>query len=252
MGFVLMTIFIHYNDMNLEWLQGIVTDRIDEAYNTKRIFIEVQGIEQFDFKPGQFVTLDLPIHEKKNKRWRSYSIASAPNGGNTFELIIVLLEGGLGSNFLCNEIKIGDTITFRGPTGVFVLPETMDQNYYMICTGTGIAPFRSMIHHIQQQQIPTKNIYLIFGSRTQHDLLYFDELNALQNQMPQFHFIPTLSREEWTGEHGYVHAIYQRLCKEDPDAQFLLCGWKKMIDEARNNLLTMGYDKKQIQFELYG
>jgi CDP-4-dehydro-6-deoxyglucose reductase len=68
------------------WRTGIVTRIQDETYNTKRFWIQVPELETFDFIPGQFVTLDLPIHEKPNKRWRSYSIASPPDGSNTFEL----------------------------------------------------------------------------------------------------------------------------------------------------------------------
>ena len=73
--------------MSLEWQNGKVVNIIDETPSTRRYFIEATDLETFDFKPGQFVTLDLPIHEKKNKRWRSYSIASAPNGTNIFELV---------------------------------------------------------------------------------------------------------------------------------------------------------------------
>ena len=80
------------------WHTGTVIRIEDETYNTRRFFIQVNGLESFDFKAGQFVTLDLPIHEKVNKRWRSYSIASWPNGSNVFELLIVLLEGVFGSN----------------------------------------------------------------------------------------------------------------------------------------------------------
>jgi ferredoxin-NADP reductase len=67
---------------------------LDETASTKRFFFQIPSMERFDFEPGQFVTLDLPIHEQKNKRWRSYSIASAPNGTNEFELVIVKMEGG--------------------------------------------------------------------------------------------------------------------------------------------------------------
>ena len=56
----------------LEWQIGKVVNIIDETPNTRRFFIETQSKENFIFLPGQFVTLDLPIHEKKNKRWRSY------------------------------------------------------------------------------------------------------------------------------------------------------------------------------------
>jgi ferredoxin-NADP reductase len=238
--------------MGAEWQQGKVVKILDETPSTKRFYIEVLGIERFDFKPGQFVTLDLPIHEKKNKRWRSYSIASAPDGTNIFELVIVLVEDGLGTPYLWQNVKLGDEISLRGPAGVFVLPDEILHDYFMICTGTGIAPFRSMVTHIFNHSIPAKGLYLIFGTRKKEDLLYFDELNELQQKMPNFHYIPTLSRETWEGKQGYVHDIYKELAQGKPDADFLLCGWKNMIDEAKNNLLAMGYDKKQIHFELYG
>lgn len=238
--------------MNLEWQTGKVVRVIDETHNTRRFFIEIPGVERFDFKPGQFVTLDLPIHEKKNKRWRSYSIASWPDGTNVFELLIVLVDDGLGTNFLFREIKVGDELTLRGPSGVFVLKENIDHDYIMICTGTGIAPFRSMAHFIYNQQIPCKNVYLIFGTRTKRDLLYVDEFRELEQKMPNFHFIPTLSRESWDGKTGYVHPIYLDLAHKNPQADFLLCGWKNMIDEARKNLSELGIEKSQIHFELYG
>jgi len=89
------------------WRKGIVTRIEDETYNTKRFWVAVPELESFEFKAGQFVTLDLPIHEKPNKRWRSYSIASWPNGTNEFELVIVLMEGGSGTKYLFNEINRG-------------------------------------------------------------------------------------------------------------------------------------------------
>ena len=238
--------------MSMEWQTGKVIKIIDETPSTKRFTIAIPEMERFDFKPGQFVTLDLPIHEKKNKRWRSYSIASAPDGTNTFELVIVLVEDGVGTPYLWQHITAGSELLLRGPAGVFVLHEPIAHDYFMICTGTGIAPFRSMAWHIYNHQIPAKDIYLIFGTRTKQDLLYFDELNALQEKMPNFHYIPTLSREDWDGRKGYVHDIYKELAQGKTEADFLLCGWKNMIDEARQNLTAMGYDKKQIHFELYG
>src|SRR5882672_6265955 len=128
----------------------------NETANTKRFWMEVPELDKLDFKPGQFVTLDLPIHEKKNKRWRSYSIASAPDGTNIFELVIVLLEEGAGTTYLFNEIKEGSELLLRGPQGVFILPETIDKDLFFICTGTGIAPFRAMAHYIHKHNIPHK------------------------------------------------------------------------------------------------
>jgi CDP-4-dehydro-6-deoxyglucose reductase len=201
------------------------------------------------------VTLDLPIHEKTNKRWRSYSIASAPDGSNIIELVIVLLEGGLGTTYLFNEIKVGSNITLRGPVGVFTLPETLDKDLYLICTGTGIAPFRSMVHWIHQQKIAHKNIHLIFGCRKLTDQLYGSELKALEPLENNFYYHPVFSREDAVPDgayKGYVHGVYEQLLAAKNPAQFYLCGWKNMIDEAKQRIMAAGYDKKDIHLEIYG
>jgi CDP-4-dehydro-6-deoxyglucose reductase len=240
------------------WTKGIVTRIKQETDNTRRFWITIPGLERFDFNPGQFVTLDLPIHEKTSNRWRSYSIASWPDGTNVFELLIVLLETGAGSTYLFHEIKEGSELTLRGPQGVFTLPGSIDQDLYFICTGTGIAPFRSMVHYIRLHQVPHQQIYLIFGTRTKKDLLYHDEMRMLETEVKGFNYIPSLSREKWEGCCGYVHEVYERLVEENSKngeispAQFYLCGWKNMVDEARRRIQLLGYDKKSVHLELYG
>lgn len=244
------------------WRIGTVIRIEDETYNTKRFFIRVNELESFDFKAGQFVTLDLPIHEQKNKRWRSYSVASWPDGTNIYELLIVLLEGGAGSTYLFTEVKVGSQLTFRGPQGVFTLPEKIEKDLFFICTGTGIAPFRSMLNYIQLHDIVHENLYLIYGCRAQKDLLYYDEMRTLENNLERFSFMPTLSRENWNGSTGYVHNLYEQICKKNNEAcenledlkpaSFYLCGWKFMIDDARKKIVDLGYDRKSIHFELYG
>ncbi len=247
------------------WRTGTVMRIEDETYNTKRFFIKVNELECFNFKPGQFVTLDLPIHEQKNKRWRSYSIASWPDGSNVFELLIVLLESGAGTPYLFREIHVGSELTFRGPQGVFTLPENIEKDLFFICTGTGIAPFRSMLNHMQLHNISHKNLYLIFGCRTKKDLLYHEEMKNLEEKIENFIYMPTLSREGWDGQKGYtgyVHSLYEEICKKNNEAceglehlkpaSFYLCGWKAMIDDARKKITDLGYDRKSIHLELYG
>ena len=237
------------------WRTGTVIKIEDASESTRRFWIQIPELDSFNFKPGQFVTLDLPIHEKTNKRWRSYSIASAPDGSNIIELVIVLLEGGLGTTYLFNEINVGSNITLRGPVGVFTLPETLDKDLYLICTGTGIAPFRSMAHWIHQHKIAHKNIHLIFGCRKLTDQLYGAELKALEMQENNFFYHPVFSREDAVpdGAHkGYVHSVYEQLLAAKNPSQFYLCGWKNMIDEAKQRLIAAGYDKKDIHLEIYG
>jgi ferredoxin-NADP reductase len=237
------------------WRTGKVIRIEDATPTTKRFWIEIPELERFDFKPGQFVTLDLPIHEKKNKRWRSYSIASHPDGTNVIELVIVLLEGGAGTHYLFENISVGSELTLRGPQGVFTLPEEIDKDLFLICTGTGVAPFRSMVKYIKQHNIPHKNIHLIFGCRTTVDCLYQDELKQLSQELEGFNYVPTFSREPETADvrRGYVHAVYEEICNSHkPEANFYLCGWKQMIDEAKQKIMELGYDRKAIHLELYG
>src|SRR5574343_460073 len=130
------------------WLKCVVIKTEDITHSTRRFWIQIPELEKFEFEPGQFVTLDLPIHEQRNKRWRSYSISSAPSGNNSFELLIKRFETGAGSSYLFDEVSKGSELTLRGPQGVFNLPEQLDKNICFICTGTGVAPFRSMIRHI--------------------------------------------------------------------------------------------------------
>jgi len=238
--------------MNLQWQSGIVKQIEQVTPNTRRFWVELPEVETFSFKAGQFVTLDLPIHEQRNRRWRSYSIASMPDGSNVIELVVVHVDGGAASTYIFNEIKVGSVFSLRGPQGVFVLPERIEKDLYLICTGTGIAPFRSMLHYINYHQVPHKEINLIFGTRTREDLLYAGEMKELEKMMPSFTYLPTLSREEWEGDTGYVHSIYEKLCVNKQPSMFMLCGWRAMIDEAKERILKMGYDKKDIHIEIYG
>lgn len=236
----------------MPWRIGKVIQLKDETAYTRRFWIEIPELEVFNFIPGQFVTLDLPIHEKANKRWRSYSIASWPNQTNVFELIIVRLKDGAGTQYLFEDVQIGTELKFRGAQGVFTLPKTLHQDLFLICTGTGVAPFRSMLHHILEAKIPHQKIYLLFGTRTKADLLYYEEFLQLEKDLEGFHYLPVLSRETWEGHKGYVHEVYEMLLEQSKQASIMLCGWKNMIDEAKQRLLSLGVEKNNIHLELYG
>ncbi len=237
----------------LEFQKGIVVEIINETENTRRFIIEARDMAVFDFIPGQFVTLDLPIHEKKNKRMRSYSIASAPNKTNVFELLIVKVEDGEGgSKYIFENWIVGTEISFRGALGQFILPKEILHPIIFVCTGTGIAPFRSMLQHIKNHNISHKKIFLLFGTRFQSDILYHLEMKNLESQLNDFYFVPVLSREKWDGKIGYVHEVYKEIITTLEKPNFYLCGWRNMVDEARNNLKELGLEKEQIHFELYG
>lgn len=238
-----------------KWLSAEVTGIADETENTKRFFFKVPELTVFDFKPGQFITFDLPIHPKKTQRWRSYSIASAPVDTNEFELVIVYVPLGPATNYLWKEIKVGSSIPFKGPAGIFTLPDPLEEEICLIATGTGIAPYRSMLLDLVNHPRPSKNIYLLFGTRYVKDILYRKEMEELQHKIPSLSFIPVLSREAdpgYEGKKGYVHPVYEELFADKRPAVFYLCGWRNMVDEARQRIAEMGYLSKSVHVELYG
>ena len=219
-----------------KWYDAQIID-IQQQSPTTRLF-KLSVPEPIDFKAGQFVTMDLPISDKRLKRWRSYSIANAPKNGlgdaenlenmvrtlhqangmtkgsfgsTELEFSIVKSEDSTGgSRYLFEEATIGTPIRFKGPDGTFTLRESSaGKDLVFICTGTGVAPFRSMIWDIYNQKLPHRNIHLIFGGRREHDILFREELGFLEKNLENFHFDAALSREpDWTGAKGYVHSVY--------------------------------------------
>ncbi len=239
------------------WFNASVSHIEDETPFVRRFFLTIEDVDNFTFIPGQFITLDLPISEKRQQRWRSYSIANAPDGSNKIELCIVKKYDGLGSSYIFNEINIGSQLKFKGPDGAFTLPKSIsEKKLVMVCTGTGIAPFRSFIQYVDNNDLPFKGMHLIFGARHNSDVLYRNEMEAMAKKYSHFHYDIALSREENSGHihKGYVHDIYKKAYTDNhTDTIFYLCGWTAMIDDAVANLIIgIGCDKSQVVYELYG
>lgn len=213
--------------------------------SVRRIFLRSAPM---DFRPGQFIVLHFEAAGEAIER--SYSLANSPDE-NLLELCVVEKPDGVVSPLLL-AMQPGDAVEFSGPKGAFLMPKTIDTDICFICTGTGVAPFRSMIRHIFENNIPHKNIYLVFGNRYTHDLLYHEEWTALAAQNPEFHYHPVLSREtNWAGARGYVHPVYESIFADRRDARFYVCGWNTMLTEARERLKNLGYNRRQYKFEDY-
>jgi ferredoxin-NADP reductase len=242
------------------WHQAEVISIRPLTASVTEFTIQILGIDSFEFKAGQFLTFDLPVGTKRQDRWKSYSIASRPTGSAILELCIAHMEGGLASNYFFNEVRIGTILRCKGPEGGFVIPPDVETKHLiLICTGTGLAPFRSMIHDLFAQNRMPASLHLIFGARTIHDILYLDEWVRLETTSPRFKFDISLSREKELPPDahyhaGYVHPIYRSTYSEYNEANyFMICGWSRMIDEAVENLfLQMKYPRNQIIYELYG
>jgi|JI7StandDraft_1071085.scaffolds.fasta_scaffold12176_3 CDP-4-dehydro-6-deoxyglucose reductase len=236
------------------WYDATIIDIKNLSPNTKQFSLEVKGIDSFSFIPGQFITFDLPVSEKRLDRWKSYSISNAPSGKKIIELCIVRSENGLGTKYLFEEIRVGSVLKFKGPDGSFIIPDSLDKEIIMLCTGTGVAPFRSMLKHIEHLNLPFNKIHLIFGTRNESGTLYMDEWQRLSKMKPNFQFDIALSREQKAGFYnGYIHDIYiKKYAAVREDRIFYICGWSGMVDQAVSHIIDMGYHRTQIRYELYG
>jgi ferredoxin-NADP reductase len=219
------------------------------------VFARVDGTP-FDFEAGQWVSLLVPTSDGELRR--SYSIASAPDGGPAFELAVTRVDSGKGSNAL-HALAVGDTLRVIGPQGFFTraappggeAPPTL-----FVGTGTGLAPLRSMIRASVGAAVP---MALLFGGRTEADLLYRDELTELAARHPGFAYAQTLSQgsDGWAGRRGYVQAhartLYDELAARSPTPPHVyVCGLEKMVSAVRTLFRQeLGLPRQLVHSERY-
>jgi ferredoxin-NADP reductase len=216
---------------------------------TKHFEFEMRNGTQFDYQPGQFISMEVEIGG--NACIRSYSIASSPHHDNRFDLCLNIVPRGLVSPWLFH-LKPGGSIEFTGPHGFFTLRQPLDPVSAFIATGTGIAPIRAMLQYLYQEPNPAET-WLIFGVRREADILYRDDFERMAQQNPNFHFVPTLSRPDpgWAGHRGYVQEQIARYLAHKQGLHAYICGLKRMVDDVRGQLEGMGYDPAALSYEKY-
>jgi ferredoxin-NADP reductase len=221
---------------------------------TKHLEFTMEGIPRFGFVPGQWLSLKTN-HPDGTEITRAYSLASAPAGNNRFALCLNRVQDGFMSNFLC-DMKEGAEISCQGPFGDFILRPPIADTIF-IATGTGVAPFRSMLNWLfdssQESAREDKQFYLVFGSRTERDIYYHDQFQRLANDHTNFHYLPTLSRgaSSWRGLRGYVQEHVSRIATGRTDMRAYVCGLDKMVKANRELLTSLGWDRKAICYEKY-
>ena len=114
-----------------QWYQGVVIEVIFETPKIRRFKIEIPELDKFDFEPGQFVQLELPLGEKRNLR--AYSIASSYINKNILELIISYNGSGKATGFIFENFVPGYKVKISSALGKFVLPEKIENEICFIC-----------------------------------------------------------------------------------------------------------------------
>ncbi len=202
----------------------------------------------FEFDAGQFLNILIPHPEKPFKR--PYSIASSPTWKGTLDLCWKKIPGGAATEYLW-RLKEGDFLQIQAPLGRFTLKEPYPKKIIFISTGTGIAPFRAMMHDLIERKVDIE-IVNIFGNRYEQDILYQEEFEKLAEKSNKVKNIFTVSRPvKWKGETEYVQHVLKKNVVFEKDTQIYICGLSAMIAEVEVIAKEMGFTKEQIIYEKY-
>lgn len=207
--------------------------------------------EPLAFEAGQWVSLQLPVGK------RSYSIASEPDGTGRFEIAVTRIEGGPGSMYL-HDAPIGTDLEVVGPQGFFTRPRDEKAPSLFVGTGTGVTPLRSLLRDALGRG-DASALWLLFGVRTEGDILYREELDALAARHPNVRVFYTLSRphEGWKGRTGYVQTHVRELWTElaargEGAPHAWICGLHRMVGGVRDVLRKeLGAERAQLHSERY-
>ncbi|MDX2281606.1 MAG: sterol desaturase family protein [Saprospiraceae bacterium] len=209
-----------------------------------------------DFSAGQHITIGVNIDGVVH--YRTFSMACIPNADEGVRLTIKKIKGGKVTNYLAENLKVGDTLEVAPPSGQFCLiPEPAHQKHYvMIAGGSGITPIYSMIGAILKFE-PKSKISLLYANRTFESIIFREKLEKWATEFPaKFEIKHFLSAEEnpKNATKGYItrvslEALLNRYDKRKLD--FYLCGPEIMTNKLIEDLLYLGIAKDKIHRELF-
>lgn len=249
-------------------LNAIVTHRIEVASGLIIMRVAPDGWELPAWESGQFAVLGLPgsaprtmLSDPEPERAepaklirRAYSIASAPAEKGYLEFYVTMVQSGALTPRLF-ALKPGDRVWLgKKISGMFTLDEIpAGQNLILVGTGTGLAPYMSMLRSELECHLDLHTVVLL-GARHSWDLGYRGELIAMQRYCPTFHYTPVISRPEeelvpWSGQVGYVQDLWDRgviaeamgTAPTPDNTHILLCGNPGMIEGMITRLGEEGF-----------
>ena len=212
----------------METFEAEVIDKKIVAKDYVELLLHLK--KPLDFVPGQYVVLIDNIDGQVVSR--AYSLASPPSLALKEHLIKLLIkkkEKGFYSVFVYDKMEKGRVIKVMGPAGNMLLSNAPTKNYYFIASGSGIAPFISMVYHLVENKNYNK-IVLIHGEKRKEYLPYEEELRSLP-----ITYLPVLSREEREGYfYGHVQDVLPNYI--DKEGSYFICGMPKMVEEVESML----------------
>ncbi len=250
-----MKLLVPEHLLSVREYRGVVEQITDLTHDIKALRIRLIEPERISYRPGQYIQLEAPAYGSNPEPvYRAYSMSSMPEDDGHIELIIRLVPGGICTTWVFTKLKQGHEVRFNGPYGDFQLSGN-DREMVWIAGGSGMAPFWSMVRHMQRHpEIARKTTYF-FGAVRGHDLFLLDELRKLEEQLDWFTFIPALSaavpEDQWQGETGLITQIVDRHVPDGSQAEVYLCGSPGMVDASGKVVSSKGIGPERMFFDKF-
>lgn len=208
------------------------------------------------FAPGQHITIKVNI--KGETLYRTFSLSSIPNVDDFASLTIKKIKGGKVTNYLAENLKVGDTVEVTAPSGQFYLqPEPANQKHYvMIAGGSGITPIYSMIGAVLHLE-PKSKMTLLYANKKSDSIIFKDKWDkwaqAFPNQLEIKHFLSDEAQPQ-NAVKGYINRISLEEILHQYDKNkldFYLCGPEVMTNQLIADLHYLGVNRDKIHRELF-
>ncbi|MGE4130570.1 MAG: 2Fe-2S iron-sulfur cluster-binding protein [Bdellovibrionales bacterium] len=235
-----------------------VKEKIQETPDAVSLVLEIPKdlISQFRYQAGQFVSFFLKIGGETLSR--SYSLSTSPVVDQEFKVTIKRVNGGRGSTFLCEQVKVGDTLLTTPPAGQFFKPTSEPAHFTLFAAGSGITPVFSILKTVLKTS-DQNSVTLVYCNRDENSIIYKKELAALeQTYTSRLNVLHVLSRPVGPTSipAGRVSAplvekIHRELAK-DRRQEFYLCGPTEFMTLIQDTLMKLKVAKDQIHIEDFG
>ena len=209
------------------------------------IELKITADEHIAFLPGQYVNIKVPGSDES----RAYSFSSRP-GSRELSFLIRNVPGGLMSSWLVGSAKTGDKVTLTGPMGIFYL-RPVGRPLLMLAGGTGLAPFLSMLEHLQASG-SSQPVHLIYGVTSNDDLVSVKELEAYAAAIDNFTFKTVIANADSGHPRiGYVTNHMEDAPINDGDVDVYLCGPPPMVDAGLGFFREEGIEPASFHYERF-
>ncbi|TAN00327.1 MAG: hybrid-cluster NAD(P)-dependent oxidoreductase, partial [Rhizobiaceae bacterium] len=226
----------------------------EEAPEVKTFTFRSDNQTWFRYKPGQFVTLELPVGNEP--LLRSYTLSSSPSRPFSIAVTVKAQSGSVGTRWMFENLKPGDHVRAYGPAGDFSHHNHPAAKYLFLSAGSGITPMMSMLRWFSDCA-PWTDVAFVNCARRPEEIIFRRELELLGSHMPGlslgFLIEERSSRESWFGHMGRIDAVRLPLLSPDfREREVFCCGPEPFMHGVRDMLGAAGFDMTHYHEESFG